>query len=87
MGGGELLENLQDDLSQDEDQNEPSNFQAWLVIVLLLVLIIAQKRALRKSRCLLTFHNLSHHTKSFSGTSEVPTTPKVGVEKGAPSGK
>ena len=30
MGGGELLENLQDDLSQDEDQNEPSNFQAWL---------------------------------------------------------
>ena len=32
MGGGELLENLQDDLSQDEDQNEPSNFQAWLVI-------------------------------------------------------
>ena len=38
MGGGELLENLQDDLSQDEDQNEPSNFQAWLVIVFLLVL-------------------------------------------------
>lgn len=31
MGGGELLENLQDDLSQDEDQNEPSNFQAWYV--------------------------------------------------------
>ena len=40
MGGGELLENLQDDLSQDEDQNEPSNFQAWLVIELL-VLIVA----------------------------------------------
>merc|ERR1740131_622953 len=31
MGVGELLENLQDDLSQDEDQNEPSNFQAWYV--------------------------------------------------------
>ena len=31
MGGGELLENLQDDLSQDEDHNEPSNFQAWYV--------------------------------------------------------
>ena len=31
MGGGEILENLQDDLSQDEDHNEPSNFQAWYV--------------------------------------------------------
>ena len=41
MGGGELLENLQDDLSQDEDQNEPSNFQAWLGNELLLVLIVA----------------------------------------------
>ena len=41
MGGGELLENLQDDLSQDEDQNEPSNFQAWLVNELLLVSIVA----------------------------------------------
>ena len=41
MGGGELLENLQDDLSQDEDQNEPSNFQAWLVNEPLLVLIVA----------------------------------------------
>jgi len=30
-GGQELLENLQDDLSQDEDHNEPSNFQAWYV--------------------------------------------------------
>ena len=85
MGGGELLENLQDDLSQDEDQNEPSNFQAWLVNELLLVLIVAQKKALSILRCLVTFHNLSHHNV-FSGTSEVPTTPKVGVEKGAPSG-
>ena len=49
MGGGELLENLQDDLSQDEDQNEPSNFQAWLVIELLLVLIIKEHHAM--SRC------------------------------------
>ena len=31
MAGQELLENLQDDLSQDEDHNEPSNFQAWYV--------------------------------------------------------
>jgi hypothetical protein len=33
MGGvqQDLLENLQDDLSQDEGEGEPSNFQAWYV--------------------------------------------------------
>jgi len=29
MGGGELVDSLQDDLSQDDEHQEPSNFQAW----------------------------------------------------------
>ena len=33
MGGGELVDSLQDDLSQDDEHQEPSNFQVPVLLL------------------------------------------------------